>query len=538
MISIIRSRLRQFSQLTIFIVLGQLLLIYASTINALVLNELIAMNWSMFLKLSIYQLIVWCGIIFFDWLVKNYQVEVIQEFDIEIRDRIAKDISNSTYQEFHSKSSGTYLSWLNNDIQSINKQAFEQLFLVIKGISGTIFAVITLSHYHWSLTVITFFALLIMLSIPKFFGKRMQEVSLTLTKQNEEFLKSNETILNGFDVFASLNLLRILPDKVKEASILLKQVTKRKTAIETFVGAISFFLNIFFQISLVVFTGYLAIIGIVKIGTIEAIGALTGVIFTSLGELGGQLASINGTKPIFAKLDSINVAEISDRSSEKDIIKNSTIPLYEAKNVGYSYGERPVLKNLTFCFERNKKYLIMGESGSGKSTLLKLLNGFLRDYTGELFFGGREIRELAYSEIVSEVLLLDQKAYLFDGTIRDNIVLDEEFTDEEILQVLEQVGLIINDCSDLFLDYYVGDDGRLLSGGQKQRIALARGLIRDKKIVLIDEGTSAVDKKTSLEIERKILEQNDLTVIMITHTPHPELAHYFDEIYQFPQELM
>ncbi|HGL0971770.1 TPA: ATP-binding cassette domain-containing protein [Streptococcus pneumoniae] len=510
MYTIIKSNIKKFSLLTIFIVAGQLLLIYAATINALVLNELIAMNLERFLKLSIYQMIVWCGIIFLDWVVKNYQVEVIQEFNLEIRNRVATDISNSTYQEFHSKSSGTYLSWLNNDVQTLNDQAFKQLFLVIKGISGTIFAVVTLNHYHWSLTVATLFSLMIMLLVPKIFASKMREVSLNLTSQNEAFLKSSETILNGFDVLASLNLLYVLPKKIKEAGILLKMVIQRKTTVETLAGAISFFLNIFFQISLVFLTGYLAIKGIVKIGT----------------------------KPIVLKLYSINPIESNKMNDIEPNEVNRDFPLYEAKNICYKYGDKEILKNLNFCFQRNEKYLILGESGSGKSTLLKLLNGFLRDYSGELRFCGDDIKKTSYLNMVSNVLYVDQKAYLFEGTIRDNILLEENYTDEEILQSLEQVGLSVKDFPNNILDYYVGDDGRLLSGGQKQKITLARGLIRNKKIVLIDEGTSAIDRRTSLAIERKILDREDLTVIIVTHAPHPELKQYFTKIYQFPKDFI
>ncbi|HEW4094176.1 TPA: ABC transporter ATP-binding protein [Streptococcus pneumoniae] len=510
MYTIIKSNIKKFSLLTIFIVAGQLLLIYAATINALVLNELIAMNLERFLKLSIYQMIVWCGIIFLDWVVKNYQVEVIQEFNLEIRNRVATDISNSTYQEFHSKSSGTYLSWLNNDVQTLNDQAFKQLFLVIKGISGTIFAVVTLNHYHWSLTVATLFSLMIMLLVPKIFASKMREVSLNLTSQNEAFLKSSETILNGFDVLVSLNLLYVLPKKIKEAGILLKMVIQRKTTVETLAGAISFFLNIFFQISLVFLTGYLAIKGIVKIGT----------------------------KPIFLKLYSINPIESNKMNDIEPNEVNRDFPLYEAKNICYKYGDKEILKNLNFCFQRNEKYLILGESGSGKSTLLKLLNGFLRDYSGELRFCGDDIKKTSYLNMVSNVLYVDQKAYLFEGTIRDNILLEENYTDEEILQSLEQVGLSVKDFPNNILDYYVGDDGRLLSGGQKQKITLARGLIRNKKIVLIDEGTSAIDRRTSLAIERKILDREDLTVIIVTHAPHPELKQYFTKIYQFPKDFI
>lgn len=130
--------------------------------------------------------------------------------------------------------------------------------------------------------------------------------------------------------------------------------------------------------------------------------------------------------------------------------------------------------------------------------------------------------------MVSNVLYVDQKAYLFEGTIRDNILLEENYTDEEILQSLEQVGLSVKDFPNNILDYYVGDDGRLLSGG----------LIRNKKIVLIDEGTSAIDRRTSLAIERKILDREDLTVIIVTHAPHPELKQYFTKIYQFPKDFI
>ncbi|HEU3246754.1 TPA: ATP-binding cassette domain-containing protein [Streptococcus pneumoniae] len=217
---------------------------------------------------------------------------------------------------------------------------------------------------------------------------------------------------------------------------------------------------------------------------------------------------------------------------------NRDFPLYEAKNICYKYGDKEILKNLNFCFQRNEKYLILGESGSGKSTLLKLLNGFLRDYSGELRFCGDDIKKTSYLNMVSNVLYVDQKAYLFEGTIRDNILLEENYTDEEILQSLEQVGLSVKDFPNNILDYYVGDDGRLLSGGQKQKITLARGLIRNKKIVLIDEGTSAIDRRTSLAIERKILDREDLTVIIVTHAPHPELKQYFTKIYQFPKDFI
>lgn len=190
-----------------------------------------------------------------------------------------------------------------------------------------------------------------------------------------------------------------------------------------------------------------------------------------------------------------------------------------------------MLDNINQVFDLGKAYAIVGTSGSGKTTLLNILNGKLTDYRGSIKFNGYELNSISGDSLRESILYLDQQPYIFDGTIRDNITLDESFTEGEINHAIAKSAL--QDVIDLLpngIDTSIGEGGRLLSGGQKQRLALARGLIRGKKIILLDEGTSSLDQKNALEIEKNLLEQNDLTVIMITHHLREEIREYIDDV--------
>ncbi|MCQ9213219.1 ATP-binding cassette domain-containing protein [Streptococcus sp. O1] len=160
--------------------------------------------------------------------------------------------------------------------------------------------------------------------------------------------------------------------------------------------------------------------------------------------------------------------------------------------------------------------------------------GFLRNYTGSITFYGQEIRDLPTHYLAQHILFLPQEAYLLSTTIQENLCLGQDFSEKELKAACLQAGLTIHEPFEDFLHREVGDRGQSLSGGQRQRIALARGLLRGQKIILIDEGTSAVDKETAIAIERELLQQPGLTIIMISHTSHPELAHYFTKELVFP----
>ena len=202
-------------------------------------------------------------------------------------------------------------------------------------------------------------------------------------------------------------------------------------------------------------------------------------------------------------------------------------------DVTFHYQDGPdVLKNLNLCIEAGKKYALLGESGCGKSTLIKLLTGYSGCFQGEICYDGRSVTDFTQSELNRLVSVIHQNVFLFDADIYTNICLGESFLEEELEAALENSG-VSQFLPGLSQGIYspVGENGSLLSGGQRQRVAVARALIRHTPILIIDEGTSAVDQQTAYEIESRLLEQKELTVITITHHMNPDLENRYDDIF-------
>lgn len=188
--------------------------------------------------------------------------------------------------------------------------------------------------------------------------------------------------------------------------------------------------------------------------------------------------------------------------------------LLEVKNLSFSYHDKQILNSLNLILRDHDKVIITGASGVGKSTLLRCIANNLK-YSGKVTFDGHEINQSDYIEV-------SQKIWLFNGTIRENLNLLEDISDERLLEGLRKVGLI-NELGADPLNKKISNGGENLSGGQAQRLALARGLIRSKKIYLLDEISSNLDVQNADAIH-KIIYQLPAIVIEIAHNYNSELA--------------
>ena len=165
--------------------------------------------------------------------------------------------------------------------------------------------------------------------------------------------------------------------------------------------------------------------------------------------------------------------------------------------------------------------------------MLKLLLGWLPDYSGNILFDDRNAKGLTPEEIQSQISYIEQDVYLFNTTIRENITLGGDFSDEEIEKAVKNSALAGDlESMPLGLDTPVGEDGSALSGGQKQRVAIARALIHRRSILLVDEGTSALDKKNADIVEESLLKNPELTLILVSHHLSPERKAQFTEVYE------
>ena len=200
-------------------------------------------------------------------------------------------------------------------------------------------------------------------------------------------------------------------------------------------------------------------------------------------------------------------------------------------NVSLIFNETKGLNNFSAVFKKGKKYLVVGESGSGKSTLLNIISGMYDEYDGEVMIEDEELKQVERNSLSHLVSLASQEVFLFNDTIRNNITLYREYSDEQIHNVLKQCGLenLIQELPD-GLDTLVGENGSNFSGGEKQRINLARAFIRDSKILLLDEVSANLDSVTTDFIERTVLALEGKTVISVAHKMPEKLAELYDEV--------
>jgi ATP-binding cassette subfamily B protein len=191
--------------------------------------------------------------------------------------------------------------------------------------------------------------------------------------------------------------------------------------------------------------------------------------------------------------------------------------------VDFSYvpGE-PVLKDASFIVPDQKLTAIVGDSGSGKSTILNLISKYYEVGSGTICIGGKVINRVAAEQVLEQISMVDQDVFLFDDTIRENIRhARPDATDEEIEAACREAN-----C-DSFIrkmekgyDTPTGENGNLLSGGERQRLSIARAILKNSPILLLDEATASLDIENELAVKQAIanLLKDKKTVVMIAHT--------------------
>lgn len=500
----------------------------ASMVNAEALNALIELDFEGFIQSTFLMFIAFMILLIFTYLQIVKQTQTIQKMVTAIREDITNRIEKTSYNGFHEKQVGTYISWLSNDMTTLEGQGFEALYTVMGGIISTITSIIALLFFHWSIAIWSLVATGITLLLPKIFEKKMGDAQLFMTQENERFISMANDILGGFDTLFSYNLLDKITHVVKSASIALAEAKADQARVIGKVAVLGAFGNVFGQLSVLILTGWLALQSIITIGALASTGGLASAIFNSIGNITQQIATIRSTQPIFKKFETISLDENGGEASLSKVQEGFSI-----KDLSYAYGDKVVLEQLDFNFEMKNKYAIIGASGSGKTTLLNIMNGKLTDYEGSITLSNQELKQLSGRHIRENILYIDQTPYLFEGTIRYNITLGQDFTEKQIQQAIIESNLeeLIMSLPD-GLDTSVGESGRSFSGGQRQRIALARGLIRGKTVILIDEGTSSLDESSALKIEDSLINNPNLTVIMITHNLRDPIKERLDGILQ------
>lgn len=434
------------------------------------------------------------------------KAQIIRKVTNQLRVDIANGLNTVPISEYKKVNHNEYVSWLTNDVNMIDQNGLEAFFSLLSSATTLLFGITSLAFYHYSLALAAIILGLLTMTIPQFFSKVMTHETNRLATANSSFLGKADDIIGGFSVFFSHNLGNTLTNKLATAS---DHQGKEKLLYTKNVGLVNLLIsgvNVGAQMLVMTLTCLLVIGGYFSVGVISASGSLAGTVFNNLA---GMIQSIFQMKSVAVLLDKDIQATKIKTVSEDDSFNHALT----VDHLSFGYEGKPVIKDISYNFEKGGKYAVVGKSGAGKSTLINLISGRLRDYAGTIQVDGDELKSMPATLLNAKIELVDQKSYIFNESIEENITLGHAKSQALLSNVVSFLGI------DKFtnLATKIHEHGSNLSGGQRQKLALARALAFHKPILIVDEVTAGIDSENAQEIEDALLAEKDLTVIMITH---------------------
>ena len=385
-------------------------------------------------------------------------------------------------------------------------------------------------YFDIIVTVCVIAAIAVMFLVPSLLGGTLEKRQNQFSSKLADFTVSLKDILSGFEIIKSYSMSKTVIQRFDKANT---ETIKSKYSVDRLLAlneGLSAFLALMVQIVVLFLSAYFIIAGRITVGTLLGMVQVSSNLANPLIMIFTNIPKMKSVHPIVEKLEIISKHSIFLSQKESVATYQSHI---SAKDLSFSYdGTTDILSGIDCLIEKGKKYVIVGKSGCGKSTLIKLLSGYYSTYKGKILYDDTEFHMLDKDSVVQLSSIIHQNIYMFDETIYDNICLHEHYPEEQVEKVIADSGLT-EFISELptGLQYRVGENGSNLSGGQKQRIAVARALIRNKPILILDEGTSAIDMQTAYDIENRLLKMEDLTLITITHHLEQNLLDKYDEIF-------
>lgn len=523
--------MKQKGVLTIAILFGTIFSV-GSTLVALILKNVIDVaisgDMSRFISIVIQTTIYIVALGGCYWLYATFSKKFICKVTKMLRSDVFDGIFKKNISDFRTVNSADYMSALTNDVKNVEENYFAQLLLCLQNIIVFIASLAVMIYLSPLVMLCLFVAVLLLIALPSLFQTAIQNRQDSFSKSQSNFTVAIKDYLSGFEVIRSY---RMNSHTVKAFGEKNNTVYTAKYALDKMVAAVeglSTVLGVMVQCSVLFVSAYLIITGKLTAGALVGLVQVSGTIVNPIQILSQSIPQIQGSKPIIERLN--NLVNYKD-----DAFVGTTPPTFEAdiavRDLQFGYvQEQKIIQGIDFSFQKGKKYAVVGKSGCGKTTLINLLSGYYANYDGEILYDGVDIRKLDIEKLNEMSSVIHQNVYMFDESIQNNICLHKQIAPTILQKALDMSGVTMFLGEEKTLDTSVGENGNNLSGGQRQRVAVARALVQGKSILILDEGTSAVDIQTAYDIESQLLKIRELTVVTITHSLNQELLENYDQV--------
>lgn len=450
---------------------------------------------------------------------------IAQHITYDMRNQMFRHLQKMSQRFFTSNNQGDIITRMTSDISGVESVITNTFRSILSNTITLVFALAAMFQKNWIL------ALLGIAVIPLFVlpTRKAGKTRWTITREAQEANDEVNGILNE-TLSVSGQLLVKLFGKEDQEYERYKTVNERmiKLNIKERMAGRWFFvvLNTVTSIGpmLLYLVGGILIMQYesdLTVGDITVMVALLGKTYMPVNSLLNIQVDWMRSMAMFTRVFEYFDMPVEIENPENPVVPKTSTGEVEFEHVDFSYdGERQILKDVTFSLKSGKSIAIVGPSGSGKSTIINLIPRLYDVNAGSVKFDGVDVRELDLSFLRSNVGIVSQETYLFNGTIRDNLQYAEPTaTEEDMINALKKANIYdFVSSQEKGLDTEVGNRGLKLSGGEKQRISIARVLLKDPALLIFDEATSALDSISEAKIQEAIEPIiKERTSILIAH---------------------
>ncbi|NGQ96015.1 ABC transporter ATP-binding protein [Brevibacillus sp. SYP-B805] len=429
-----------------------------------------------------------------------------QQIVAGLRDRLWKKLLVLPVSHYDNTESGEMISRMSNDTAVVKGLITEHLTHFLTGIIAIIGSVVILAVLDWKMTLLMLTVVPLSLLIFMVLGRQMHKISRGMQDETARFTATLARVLAEVRLVKMSNAESVEYENGKQGILSLLQYGMREAKIQALIFPL---MSLVLMLLLTVIIGYGGMrvsAGELSAGDLVAFILYIIQIVMPIGQIVGFLTqfqkAVGATERIIATLG----ADEEDHASGREL-QNADQPLVvEHVSFAYQKGET-VLHDVSFTIEPGKVTALVGPSGSGKTTLFSLLERFYRPQSGTIRLGADPIEAFSLHSWRSKIGYVSQESPLMAGTIRENICygIDREVSEEELRRAaaMAYADQFIDELPNGY-DTEVGERGIKLSGGQRQRIAIARALLRDPKILMLDEATSSLDSRAESVVQEAL----------------------------------
>ncbi|MBR5322108.1 MAG: ABC transporter ATP-binding protein [Clostridia bacterium] len=437
----------------------------------------------------------------------------------QMRHDLFKKIDNLSIKYLDTHSNGDIMSRMTNDVENVSNTVSQSLGSLISGVLTVIGTVAIMFYYCWQLTLITMLTVVLTIFVTGQMSKIMRKIYRKRSQMLGRLNGHSEEMITGYKSIVAYNKQDDVIDEFNKTSDELMKVSIKAEILGGSMGPI---MNCISNISFVIvaaFGGFFSLKGLISVGKISAFIIYAKQFSRPINEIamlyGSLQTAIAGAERVFALMDQPD--EDNSGNVSMDNVKGEVV----FKNVNFSYvPEKQVLYDFNLNVKPGQKIALVGATGSGKTTVVNLLMRFYPVDSGEILVDGVNINDIKRDELRKNIAIVLQDTVLFSDTIENNIkYANSEATEEQMIHASEMSN------SRYFIERlpakyktFLKQAGAGLSQGQRQLLAIARAILANPKILILDEATSSVDTRTEKRIQDAMVNlMKNRTSLIIAH---------------------